>query len=56
MGGARRTAPAPRASSVTVTGTPTSTQCQKPEPVGASGSRQVTVNPRVAAGYPLQRS
>ena len=29
-------------------------QCQKPEPVGASGSKQVTANPSVSAGNPCQ--
>jgi hypothetical protein len=30
----------------------TSTQCQKPEPVGASGSKQVTAKLLVSAGKP----
>ena len=30
----------------------TSTQCQKPDPVGASGSKQVTAKPLVSAGKP----
>ena len=31
-----------------------STQCQKPDPVGASGSKQVTAKPWVSAGKPDQ--
>ena len=31
-------------------------QCQKPEPVGASGSKQVTANPLVSSGNPCQLS
>src|SRR5260370_24759276 len=35
---------------------PSTTQCQKPEPVGASGSKQVTAKLLVSAGKPDQRS
>ena len=31
-------------------------QCQNPDPVGASGSKQVTANPLVSGGNPCQRS
>src|SRR5689334_20999449 len=46
----------PRPSSVTEAGRLTTTQCQKPLPVGASGSKQVTTKPRVSAGKPDQAS
>ena len=42
--------------SVTDAGMPSTTQCQKPEPVGASGSKQVTAKLLVSAGNPDQRS
>ncbi len=35
---------------------PSTIQCQKPDPVGASGSKQVTAKPFVSAGKPCQRS
>ncbi len=35
---------------------PSTIQCQKPEPVGASGSKQVTAKLLVPAGKPDQRS
>ena len=47
--------PAPRGSSVTEAGIPATTQCQKPLPVGASGSKQVTAKPAVSGGNPDQR-
>ena len=49
-------APAPAASSVTLAGMSTTVQCQKPDGVGASGSKQVTVKLRVPAGKPDQLS
>src|SRR6478672_8779392 len=49
-------APAPSASSVVSAGMPTTTQCQKPDGVGASGSKQVTTNDFVPSGAPLQDS
>jgi len=47
--------PAPVGSSVTSAGMSNSTQCQKPLPVGASGSKQVTAKLFVSAGNPDQR-
>jgi hypothetical protein len=47
--------PTPAASSVTDAGMPYTIQCQKPDPVGASGSKQVTAKPLVSAGNPDQR-
>src|SRR5664280_780777 len=44
---------APAASSLTFDGMFTTSQCQKPEPVGASGSKQVTAKLLVPAGAPL---
>jgi hypothetical protein len=41
-------------SSVTEAGMPSTIQCQKPEPVGASGSKQVTAKLLVSAGNPDQ--
>src|SRR5918998_1060298 len=41
---------------VTEAGRFTSDQCQKPLPVGASGSKQVTTKPRVCSGKPDQDS
>jgi hypothetical protein len=35
---------------------PSTTQCQNPEPVGASGSKQVTAKLLVSAGKPDQES
>ena len=46
--------PAPRGSSVTLAGMSTTVQCQKPEGVGASGSKQLTTNDWVSAGKPDQ--
>src|SRR5437762_14364884 len=43
-------------SSVTEAGMPSTIQCQKPEPVGASGAKQVTAKLLVSAGNPDQRS
>ena len=43
-------------SSVTEAGMSSTTQCQNPEPVGASGSKQVTAKLSVSAGNPDQRS
>ena len=40
----RRDCPRPRASSVTPAGMSTTVQCQKPDGVGASGSKQLTTN------------
>src|SRR5215210_5460590 len=48
-------APAPRGSSVVEASRPTTFQCQKPEGVGASGSKQDTANPRVSSGKRSQR-
>src|SRR5215831_13208540 len=48
--------PTPAASSVTDAGRPNTIQCQNPDPVGASGSKQVTAKPLVSAGNPDQRS
>src|SRR3954452_23230424 len=45
-------APAPVGSSVTEAGMLYTAQCQKPEPVGASGSWMVTAKLLVSAGYP----
>src|SRR5579862_8559253 len=47
--------PTPAASSVTDAGMPYTIQCQNPDPVGASGSKQVTAKPLVSAGNPDQR-
>src|SRR5450759_3004585 len=44
--------PAPGASSLTSAGMFTTSQCQKPKPVGASGSKQVTAKLLVPAGAP----
>ena len=49
-------APAPAASSVTSAGMSTATQCQKPDGVGASGSKHVTTNDLVPSGAPLHDS
>src|SRR6476660_6094184 len=49
-------APAPASSEVTSAGRSTSTQCQKPDGVGASGSKQVTVKLFVPSGTSLQDS
>src|ERR1700759_5538281 len=49
-------APAPASRDVTSAGTSTSTQCQKPDGVGASGSKQVTVKLLVPSGTSLQES
>jgi len=46
--------PAPVGSSVTLAGMSTTAQCQKPLPVGASGSNVVTTNLRVPSWKPLQ--
>src|SRR6187200_1641341 len=48
--------PAPASSEVTSAGRSTSTQCQKPDGVGASGSKQVTVKLFVPSGAPDQLS
>jgi hypothetical protein len=45
--------PAPSGSSVTFGGMFTTSQCQKPEPVGASGSKQVSAKLLAPAGAPL---
>src|SRR6478752_5650670 len=45
-------APTPASSEVTSAGRSTSTQCQKPDGVGASGSKQVTVKLLVPSGAP----
>src|SRR3954454_1347371 len=55
-GSAAPSAPAPVSSEVTSAGRSTSTQCQKPEGVGASGSKQVTVKLLVPSGASLQES
>src|SRR5436305_9564415 len=47
---------APVSSPVTEAGMPSTIQCQNPEPVGASGSKQVTAKLLVSAGNPDQRS
>src|SRR5512144_306485 len=47
---------APVSSEVTSAGRSTSTQCQKPEGVGASGSKQVTTKLLVSSGKPDQLS
>src|SRR5690242_21733218 len=47
---------APVSSEVTSAGTSTSTQCQKPDGVGASGSKQVIVKLWVPSGTSLQDS
>src|SRR6478736_4417060 len=47
---------APASSDVTSAGRSTRTQCQKPEGVGASGSKQVTVKLLVPSGTSLQDS
>ncbi len=39
---------------MTDAGTSSSTRCQNPEPVGASGSKQVTAKLSVPAGKPCQ--
>jgi hypothetical protein len=44
------------ASSVTDTGRLAAAQCQKPDGVGASGSKQVTTKLAVPAGKPDQES
>src|SRR5215216_6576434 len=49
-------APAPVSSDVTSAGRSTSTQCQNPDGVGASGSKQVTVKLFVSSGAPLHDS
>src|SRR5690348_4258600 len=49
-------APAPVSSEVTSAGRSTRTQCQKPDGVGASGSKQVTVKLLVPSGTSLQLS
>src|SRR4051794_1733132 len=49
-------APAPVDKLVTSAGISTATQCQKPETMGASGSKQVTTNDCVPSGAPLQLS
>src|SRR5262252_2106858 len=49
-------APAPDASDVTDAGMSISRQCQNPDPVGASGSWQVTAKLLVSAGNPDQDS
>src|SRR5690606_36396390 len=46
------TAHAPAASSVTSAGMLATVQCQKPDPVGASGSKQVTAKLLVPSGAP----
>src|SRR5271168_4375865 len=46
----------PVSSSVTEAGMPSTIQCQNPEPVGASGSKQVTAKLLVSAGKPDQES
>jgi hypothetical protein len=43
-------------SDVTDTGRFTATQCQKPDGVGASGSKQVTTKLLVSSGKPVQLS
>src|SRR5438105_7956943 len=50
------TAPALGASSVTLAGMLMTNQCQKPEPVGASGSYTVTAKLLVSFGAPLHLS
>ncbi len=45
-------APAPAGSSVTSAGMSTATQCQKPDTVGASGSKHVTTYDLVPSGAP----
>src|ERR1700684_908274 len=47
---------APVSSSVTEAGMPSTIQCQNPEPVGASGSKQVTAKLLVSAGKPDHES
>src|SRR4051794_38057240 len=49
-------APAPASREETSPGRSTRTQCQKPDGVGASGSKQVTVKLLVPSGAPLQDS
>src|SRR5690349_2775246 len=49
-------APAPASSEVTSAGMSQTTQCQKPDGVGASGSKQVTTKLFVSSGKPLQLS
>src|SRR5687767_9792124 len=49
-------APALPGSSVVVAGMSTTNQCQKPEPVGASGSYTVTAKLLVSLGAPLHFS
>ncbi|MNN76708.1 hypothetical protein D3C81_1931110 [compost metagenome] len=49
-------APALAGSSLTEAGRSITYQCQKPEPVGASGSYTFTAKPFVPSGAPLQRS
>src|SRR6188472_1816554 len=49
-------APAPVSRLVTSAGRSTRTQCQKPDGVGASGSKQVTVKLLVPSGAPDQLS
>src|SRR6185437_4750072 len=46
----------PVSSWVTEAGMPSTIQCQNPEPVGASGSKQVTAKLLVSAGKPDQYS
>src|SRR3954463_3481570 len=48
--------PAPAGRSVTVAGRVATAQCQKPDPVGASGSYPVTANLCVSSGTPDQLS
>ena len=43
---------APRGSDVTDAGMSSTIQCHQPDPVGASGSKQVTANPAVPSGNP----
>ncbi len=49
-------APAPVAREVTSAGMSTTTQCQKPDTIGASGSKQVTTKDLVSGGNPDQES
>src|SRR6476619_4996940 len=49
-------APAPVSSDVTSPGMSTTTQCQNPDGVGASGSKQVTTKLLVSSGNPDQLS
>src|SRR3954453_11441287 len=52
----RPSAPAPASRLVVSAGRSTNTQCQKPDGVGASGSKQVTVKLFVPSGAPDQLS